>query len=239
LPNSSVVVCGMPRSGTSLLGGLLASTGCIGRPGEFFDPSKEPPDARANYRTFVERVVRSRSVGGVFGVKFVHNQLSSFLDALRALPGNAECTDRELLEQVLPQPRFVWVQRRDIVAQAVSWWRAEKTGEWRLPVGATRETTSELPSFDFEEVDGLVAEIVRGNERWERWFATNQIQAHVVVYEELAADAVAMTRRVLDFLEIDVPDSAAIAPHLEQQADELNVLWTQRYRERAALSREG
>src|SRR5829696_2436849 len=129
----SCLVRGNPRGGTWLLCGLLAGTGLAGRPHEWFWH-----DAERHYRrrwgiaTFDEylRSVLAAGTGanGVFGAKLMWAQLPRLLARLRT-PG-VRASDRELLERALPEPRYVRVVRRDVVAQAASFDRAIRTGHW-------------------------------------------------------------------------------------------------------------
>ena len=89
------------------------------------------------------------------------------------------------------------MERRDVVAQGVSWWRANKTDEWKLPPGAKPRPADYVPSFDASEIRALVEEIERGNARWKRWFAAHGIEPHVVVYETLAEAQIDVTRTAL------------------------------------------
>jgi LPS sulfotransferase NodH len=136
------------------------------------------------------------------------------------------------LEQVFPEPRFVWVSRRDVLAEAVSWWKAHLTGDW------WRERTADPPPppavpFDFDEIDRLVGEIVEGNEIWQRWFAANGIEPLHVVYEELDTDREGGVTRVLRLLDARVTEGLAIAEQSARQSDALNEEWIARYRARA------
>jgi LPS sulfotransferase NodH len=51
-----------------------------------------------------------------------------------------------------------------------------------------------------------------------------------VTYEQLAADPACEARRVLAFIEVDVPAGLVIAPVTERQGDAINEDWISRYR---------
>lgn len=226
-PAKSFVVCGMPRSGTTFLAGLLQSTGLVGLAREYFSLDEEPEGARADYAAFVAQTVADKSAHGVFGVKFVANQLWDFVAWLRSLPGNDGLSDLGLLEQVFPGPRFVWVGRHDVVAQAVSWSKAHQTRQWWS--GARRDTDA-TPVFDFREIQGTIAEILRGNEAWQEWFVESRIEPLRVVYEELVPNRVEVTRQVLGFLDVEMGDDLSIEERTAKQGDGLNEEWIARYR---------
>jgi LPS sulfotransferase NodH len=216
----------MARSGTEFLSGLLASTGRVGLAREWFHPKRMPEGGDLN--VFVSGVVAERSFRGRFGVKFIDHQLWQFLAALRSLHEAGGSTDRELLTQAFPNPSFVWVKRRNTIAQAVSFWKALQTGQWWIGAGL-RAAPSAGPVFDFEGIDQRVAEIALGEERWKRWFDENRITPLEVVYEELDANPVEETRRVLVFLGDDLPPRAGLRTRTARQRDALNDEWIAHY----------
>jgi LPS sulfotransferase NodH len=119
-PTRCFFICGTPRSGTTLLAGLLASTGRVGWAGEYFSVANEPGWAVADYGAYVAQTLARTSRGGIFGAKLLEPQLDSFLARLRNVPRWKGESDLALLETAFPRPSFVWVLRRDVVAQAVS-----------------------------------------------------------------------------------------------------------------------
>jgi len=122
-PDTSYFVCGTPRSGSWLLCGLLASTGIAGRPHEWFWRDTEESNRRIwRVSHFADYLACARDAGttpnGVFGSKLMWAYLDDFLVRLRLL-GDAS-SDRSLIADHFPSPRFVWVRRADVAAQAVS-----------------------------------------------------------------------------------------------------------------------
>jgi LPS sulfotransferase NodH len=219
----------MPRSGTAFLAGLLASTRRVPFAREYFNRELEPEWARDDYARYVARTVAASSRRGTFGAKFVHYQLTAFVATLRSLPENGALSDRALLESVFPTPRYIWVERRDVVAQAVSWLKAQETGDWWLSPRPWARAKPVAGGFDFDEVERRVAEIVRGNGAWERWFAEHELEPLRVVYEELDTNPADVTRSVLAFLHADVPPRLRVKARSARQSDALNADWIARY----------
>ena len=129
-PTRSFFICGTPRSGTTLLAGLLAGTKLVGWAGEHFSETNETPWAAKDYRRYISRCFAETSSNGVFGAKLLPRHFERLLATLRKLSGLADLSDRAVLEAVFPQPRFLFTSRRDVVAQAVSWSKAHQTGEF-------------------------------------------------------------------------------------------------------------
>ncbi len=231
LTHSSYLICGTPRSGTTLLATLLASSGLAGYAREHFSPKNEPPDAARRYVDYVlECVQHGASANGVFGAKLLWNDLSRFLRLLRAAGSPPAVADRLVLESVFPDVCYIWVRREDLVAQAVSWWKAHQTSEWYS--GDSRATGAE-PVFDFGEIDRLVRELAEGNEGWRRWFADNRIEPFAVRYEDLVRDTIGVAGAALAFVGVELPPDVSISQRTAKQADGVNADWIRRYHELA------
>src|SRR5262249_43741868 len=116
-------ICTVPRSGSNWLGQLLASTGLLGHPLEYFnsparraltDP-KYPDDPRLQ----VARVLTTGPISnGIYGVKLFVSQFREIQDGVR-------------LTRDLPNLRFILLRRRDLLGQAISWARALQTNQYR------------------------------------------------------------------------------------------------------------
>ena len=158
--------------------------------------------------------------------------MANLLAKLEAVHGQQDATERALLERTFHGLRFVWIQREDVVAQAVSYAKAMQTDEW------TDEWTElaprrpdRAPRFDFAQIHRLVGEIEEENAAWRRWFRANGITPFDVRYEDLVADMEAVTRRLLGFIGAAVPGDTPIEPRHARQADSVNAEWAARYRQ--------
>lgn len=188
----SYVICGTPRTGSTLLCGLLASTGVLGRPASYF---REPDEAAwattfglataggrvRDYRAFARAARHAgASDNGVFGARVMWGSLDRMMDGLGRAPGTPDLTT---LEAAFGPLAFVHLRREDIAAQAVSWSRAEQTGYWQQGDVATRE-----PVQDIAHMRMLMETIRRHNAAWEAWFAAQGVEPHAVTYEQLVGD---------------------------------------------------
>jgi LPS sulfotransferase NodH len=227
-PTSSYFICSSQRSGTWLLSGLLDSTGIAGHPHEYFEPGTEEPNRRrwqigpsiAEYLASVLAVGTTEN--GVFACSVMWPAFASLLGSLRE---QADADDRLLIERIFPQPRFVFLWREDVVAQAVSWARAAQTGyyhHWDTPSGEAR--------FDRGQIGALVRQASANTASWRRWFAENEIEPLSIIFEDLVESKEAETRRLLSFLGIAVPQGATIAERTTRTADAASEEWVARYR---------
>jgi LPS sulfotransferase NodH len=259
-PRTSYLLCATPRSGSTLLCDLLQATGIAGRPEEYFEalrgtgrprqpreyfegvddpdvidllPRSEPPVGVDV--PFLERlgaVVRQATTpNGVFGAKVMWGYYDDLQARLAQLPALSALDAAARLERVLGDVRYVHVRRRDVVAQAVSLWRAVQTRAWRADEdGAARE-----PAYAFAGIDHLVRMLRSHDDRWRRWFAARAIAPLGLSYEDIAADPPAVVMRTLDHVGIasELTDSVP-APRLRRQADDVSREWVERYRREAA-----
>jgi LPS sulfotransferase NodH len=228
-PRTSYFVCGTPRSGSWLLCGLLASTGVAGRPHEWFYEDTEKANRRAwGVSLFSDYLRRVHDAGttpnGVFGSKLMWGQMEELVLRLRQLGEGS--TDRSLIERRFPSPRFVWIRREDVGAQAVSWAKAIQTGRWHHWDAGDSST---VPIYDREQIEALAHEVGSGNSGWRAWFAANDIQPLVVRFEDLVADRVSVTREVLAYLDL-ASENVTVAERTVKASDPINADWLDQYR---------
>jgi len=247
----SYFVCGTPRTGSSLLLGLLESTGVAGRPQAYFREPDEPlwaerwrvprsADGGFDYAEYVRAVLTAGRTGnGVFGAKLMWGTLDELVAKLGRVFPDLAGDDAGLLERAFGCTGFVFLRRADVVAQAVSWLRAEQTGPWYVggngEIGGSAGTGGPT-SFDAGQIGRLIQVVGEHNAAWEAWFASAGVRPLRVSYEELDAGMAGVTLGILGFLGLDVPDGQVIAPRHERQADELSAQWIERYRLESAGS---
>jgi LPS sulfotransferase NodH len=121
--------------------------------------------------------------------------------------------------------RLVYLHRDDVVAQAVSWARAEQTGYWQRGDASSRK-----PAIDVDQIDELIRTIQAHNAAWISWFAEQGVRPHLVTYEALAAEPERTVRTILDHLDVKAPAAWRATSTQAKQADEVNAEWVRRYR---------
>jgi trehalose 2-sulfotransferase len=268
--SQSYFICGTPRTGSSLLLGLLDSTGVAGHPQAYFRAPDElawaarwglphTPDGGLHhsgphhdgldysgldyggldyggldYGGFVRAALAHGSTdNGVFGAKLMWGTLDELVAKLTPLYPDLRGRDLDLLTAAFGRTRFVYLRRDDVVAQAVSWLRAEQSGAWyvggRGEIPGPREP-ERPPRYDPDRIRELVRTIEEHNAAWEDWFASAGVRPHRLSYDELAADMSGAVQGILDVLGVQLPDGRAITPRHHRQADDLNAQWTTRFR---------
>lgn len=232
------VLASTPRTGSTLLARTLWSTGKVGAPKEYLNPTQVrdwevrlgAPLSRwmhgrllgpavglagrarwtdARLSEHLRRVRQRRVSGGWFGLKIHwHHFERFFVD-----PGRDP-------EAYLGPIHWVRIRREERLAQAVSWVRAQQTGAW-----VAQQQVRVLPVYDRRLIDARLADIDAAEAGWDGVFAGRQVLT--LTYEEVARDPGAAAQRVLEDLGASAED---IQPaDLTKQADPTD-LWVERYR---------
>jgi LPS sulfotransferase NodH len=234
LCDASYFVCATPRTGSSLLLGLLESSGLAGHPEAYFRAPDEQQWAQRwgvsgqDYRAFVRAARRAGTTpNGVFGAKLMWGTLD---EVVAKLAPDTTGADLAVLESAFGALRFVYLHRADVLAQAVSWLRAEQTQTWWTgdPGGTGGE-----PRYDAAGITTLLGTIADHNAAWRAWFSRYGVTPYELTYEQLTADLAGTTRGVLTHLGLDPDAGRPVTARHRRQADRLNDDWAARYRAEA------
>ncbi|MEQ4209828.1 Stf0 family sulfotransferase [Actinopolymorpha sp. B9G3] len=235
----SYLICATPRTGSTLLCGLLKSSGVAGRPASYFNRRglhdyaddwriDRPRDGRIDEAYVRAALAAGRTSNGVFGGRIMAETLPELIGDLAAADSGSAVTDVELLSAQFGRLRFVHLRRRDVVAQAVSWAKALQTHYWHPDEDV--KPGGQHPHYDEELIGRLVAAIEKFEADWALWFDAHGIVPHQVVYEELAADPLRAAHKVLDYLGLRLPPDQQLVIGHRRQADHVNADWTAKFR---------
>lgn len=236
----SYLLCATPRSGSTLLCGLLESSGVAGHPASYFDRRildvnaaswqvARPADGRIDEAYVRQTLIAGRTPNGVFGGRVMAVTRPELVDDLAAA-SSGPTADLDLLTEHLGRLRFVHLRRRDVVAQAVSWAKSEQTHFWHP--GEEIAPGAQDPHYDEDLIGQLVTKIEKFETQWTTWFAAQDIRPLEVAYEDLAADPVGVAHAVLDYLGLELPPDGSIEVRARRQADQINEEWVSRFKSR-------
>lgn len=237
----SYLICATPRSGSTLLCGLLTSSGVAGHPASYFNRKTldhyaeqwriaRPHDGRIDPGFVSAALTANRTPNGVFGGRVMAETWPELITGLAAAAPRPGMTDVELLTGQLGRVRFVHLRRVDVVAQAVSWARSLQTHFWHP--GEAVVPGGQAPHYDEELIAGLVDTIERFEAGWAAWFTAHRVAPYAVTYEQLSADSTGTAVRVLDHLGLEVPPDRPLLVGHHRQADQLNADWIARFTSR-------
>ena len=241
------VICTSPRSGSTLLCGLLAATGVAGQPESYFhSPSVEswargvglPREAGVPDLDFLRSVfaaVLRAGTGetGMFGLRLQRHSVAFFFEQLALLYPDRD-TDIARLRAAFGRVLFIHLTRADKVEQAVSYVRARQSGLWHRAADGTdleRLTPVGEPGYDGAELRARYAEMVRYDQDWEDWFDAMGIAPLRIGYDALAEEPTRFLRVILRELGVDEGAASHVTPGVAKLADETSLEWAKRLRE--------
>ncbi|WP_321961137.1 Stf0 family sulfotransferase [Paraburkholderia sp. J7] len=179
----------IPRSGSTLLTELLASTGQLGFPGEHFVPdvlrtySLAFSDVFVRYEDFLAS--RLRSENGVFGIEI---ESERFLE------------EPDFFSDV-DEWRHVYIWRKDVLAQAISYQISIETGVWHNFSGSRQDE-----AFLYIPRHAIIDKVnfmLRAERFFEAMFEARHLSPYRIAYEDLVADPIGHGRHIAEHIGLD------------------------------------
>lgn len=184
-------------------------------------------DGTYSYQAYLEAV---RTVGstanGVLGLRIMWGTMDEVTEQLAPLHPHHARSPRALLEQAFGRLGFIYLWRDDILAQAISLYRAEKTDYWHSTEGPTPPSA---PEFDFDEIQTRIELLHQHNQAWRAWFGAAGVEPLSVRYEDLEVDPQGCTRQILRSLGIARPGHVQLAAPNQRLADSTTHAWKERF----------
>jgi trehalose 2-sulfotransferase len=240
-PRKSYIIYATQRSGSTLLCEALKNTGVAGKPTEYFTPFHALQHAerwRVSLRdkehwlgdTYLQRVYETGTTpNGVFGLKLLWATFPYFIEQLRKFEGNERSEIFQCLANTFPHHQAIMITRQDKVRQAISWWKATETDIWEKRSDHETRPLKEL-TFDFQAIEDLRLRIANSEYEMRLYFSMLDIQPFTVFYEDFVDAYERTALRILDYLQIPVPDNLVFGERkMRQQSDELTEEWVQQY----------
>ena len=221
------------RTGSNLLCDYLSSSG-LGYPTEYF----QYPAGIVNpglfealgveggdVSTYLQKVLLARSRNGVFGAKVSWDHKNVLEEELaRHFP------DTDRWKRILSRVRWVYSERRDKIDQAISLWRAQKTGKWM----SSNHAAVPHPEYDCFGIFTRLFSILAMDYVWKDFFARQEIRPFVVTYEDFVKRPRETLSGLYQFIqdkELTKPEDIVTESHLEIQRDHYTDELKQRFLE--------
>jgi LPS sulfotransferase NodH len=213
-------ICMMPRSGSNFLVQCLTETGVLGQPGEYLHRNEPTalPSIAARFQTptldaaMAEIMARTRSPNGVFGIKVHIGML---------LPLLIEGT----FAHTLAHGKFIYTTRDDLLAQAISFVRAQMTGVWLSKNEADGEA-----KFDFDRIRTTITDLSTMMTQWETFFAFHGIQPLRITYEAINRNVDDVVAAIADYLGVSLKAPTNFRARRETvQRDGISQAWRQKF----------
>jgi LPS sulfotransferase NodH/SAM-dependent methyltransferase len=219
------------RCGSQYLCWKLWETGVLGAPCEYLNPGYEIRVLMKRFNVFshadyvAKLLERRTSKNGVFGLKEHFHHFEAFLKAYPAL-----------LDALSPVT-YIYISRRDKVAQAVSMAKALQTDQW----SSRMEDGSRPPlQYDRELIANCLKDLERQDAGWLKWFEARNVAPFQLTYEDLIADTPRAVESVVELLGVQDDERVEVAvPPAKKQSDETNHEWIERFEREAKAADEG
>jgi LPS sulfotransferase NodH len=230
----TIIICTLPRTGSSFLAERLRLTGVMGRPREYFHPNQRaqltttfevPADDIKRYAA--EIIERRSSPNGVVSAKLMVTHLRDLVSH-RLVEPPALRSVIELFGSVA-DATVIRLLRRDKVRQAISLVRARQTGEWSSLTAATHES----PEYDADEIERTIVRLVKLEGLWDvELAAAGLVPALDVIYEDMTADVESVVREVGRAAGIVIPEQPAVeqpepSRQHQRQRDAITEAWVE------------
>ena len=205
------LICSEHRSGSTLLCQWLASTGVLGRPDEYFASTESAVAIERDPSLLTDVLTRATTANGVWGIKLFSQQF----DQTKA----ARWVER------LPQPRFIYLERRDLLGQAISLVRARQTQAY-----LAHESQRAAPRYHARAIARQLRRLAEANARWRMYLARNGTEVLWLHYEDMLRDPAATVRAVAVHVGVAEPaviDAALIG--VTVQRDAMSDEWRARF----------
>ncbi len=215
-PTRSLVIASDERTGSEWLCQMLGDTGRLGRPSEYINTTwmrRFIPDYPT---TVAEQIAIAHRVGTTGNGCFAMKLHAWHFDRLAA---------EISLRDAFPGVVFVRLTRRDMLAQAISLFRARQTDRFHAHVDGMR-----APEFDAGGIADRLAELALGRARWDMYFARNGIVPLALDYETLHRRPRWCVRRIGLLLGVTLPRfSIGTGLGLRVQRDAVSEQWRARF----------
>jgi trehalose 2-sulfotransferase len=172
------------RSGSNWLCEMLAQLG-LGRPTEYFQYPYEKNIRATEEIDEIGQIVSilgRNSVAGIFASKMTHDHRARLEETLRR-----NIRDYNGIDSAFPNHKWIYLRRRQLVAQAISLYLAQMSGNWSATGTSTSPSEYTEISYDFLAILANVMILAAQHVNWECNFSARRREVLEIFYEDLAA----------------------------------------------------
>jgi len=113
------------------------------------------------------------------------------------------------LGDVFPKHKWLFMRRRDVINQAISWHVAASSQRWHVSSDDDDFKYQDIP-YDYFSILSKVMILCANSVNWETYFALMKIAPHTIVYEDFIVDVEATVSGIIEFLEVDTSVSGGV-----------------------------
>lgn len=224
-PAKTCFMAMLQRSGSNMLCVMLEQTGALGYPGEYLSPRGPMQLYRDRYKSrnfleYMNSVVSSRRTpNGVFALKTTYGDFNPIESS-------------SVAGKLFPNAKFIYLIRKNIVAQAISAQKAKTSGLWHKRANGSLMGSAQTatPQYDKASILNIIRGLVRDQQDWELFFLLHKINPLRITYEELCENPYRVLEDVISFLGVEpaVSPKSITVPTM-RLADDTNRQWEERF----------
>ncbi len=200
---------------------------------QFGVPTAGWDDPAAFDRAYLDAALRQGAADtGVFGMRLMWESLANLSQRLAVFHPDLAC-DRARFDAAFGAPLYLYLRREDKVAQAISLFKAERSGLWhRHADGSERERLEDgaPPAYDPSALAERVKTAEAQDAGWAAWFARYEIEPLCLTYESLAEDPRTALAKILVALDLDPTFADRVEPRTARLADAESQAWANKLR---------
>jgi len=218
---------------------LTAYLGNIGygKPIEAFNPNK---NSRNRYKwgidysnpcAHIKKAIEFQTANNVMGMKFMPNQFFIFLDNARKLlqPVDQVYEDAELVDIFFPSTKFIHLERRNKLKQAISFSKALQDGIWREYEGEDQKYKQYVTPalYDREHIEACFDLSIANDQYWRYFLRRNHLSFLHVYYEDMTDHYKEEMSKIHQYL--GIKEMEITIPPLRKQATALSEKWEKQF----------
>ena len=208
-----VLICFTNRCGSNYLASGLASTGGLNEAREILnvEHAASYPD-KFTFPSFVRAALQDEQRDGRLAIKV-------------GVPHLEILGEAGLLDLWRDHIHYVFIERADRLAQAISWEIAVQSGSWHSGI----EAHGQAPVYDRTRIEATINYFADSNRTFDVFFGMNGIKATHVLYEELETQPGETVARVAHSIGMQQTTFRPERVSLRRQADHRNNDWRSRF----------
>ncbi len=247
MTQQSLIVAATQRSGSTLFCRDLELTGVVGATREWLQHSDLEERIRAYglkpgtpYAEVIREVVkRETNERGLFAAKIMWDTLDAFFDIMRKdHPDETGPTKMDTFLRLFPNPKFVFINRRDKLRQAVSFVKSLQSGAWISREGK-RLSSAGILHYDYIAIREAIDKFEKEELLWRAFFKDHSIPFAEVTYEDFVQNRSSGMKSALSLIgePLDVRETP-LNNEIRRMSDDINRQWRQAFLDTAASIRE-
>jgi LPS sulfotransferase NodH len=216
-PKIAYAIASTPRSGSTAICDALTATEIAGFPKEHLRPPSQvlAEKCHFDYVRYLQILMNHKiTKNGVFGTKFIAHFFQPHYQT------NFDLSD------IIKQFKFIYLIRRDKLAQATSVLVASRTQTWHVKSNQAYKAyqsklanldTIEIKDSDIDKLHERYQMLLKQEHYWENFFEQNKISPLVIEYEQFLAYPEQQLNAILKYLNIVEKDSIKILNKYQYQ----------------------